>query len=174
VLATATSDSKAIRKHEELLSTNASTKQEQRARSRWQWQRRSQAGGGGSSVRPLLASGFCSPAAKISKPAAQKSTQQQQALTSCTLTQAPSTKHRAPSTEQAGERSSVRPLVWVSPLLASGSWLHGLWLLPRASPAANISGSAAQSRWAMGVCSVQEDHPPPRPLPPGRGAEQVV
>jgi hypothetical protein len=41
----------------------------------------------------LLAS--ASPAAKISKPAAQKSTQQQQALT-----QAPSTNHRAAEQEQ--------------------------------------------------------------------------
>ena len=75
----------------------------------------------------------------------------------------------------AAQCSQIRPLGWVSPLLASGSWLHGLWaLLPRASPAAKISGPAAQSRWAMGVHSVQEDHPPPRTPPPGRGAEQVV
>jgi hypothetical protein len=48
--------------------------------------------------RPLLAQcGAVSPAAKISEPAAQKSTKQQQALTSCTLTQAPSTKHQAQS-----------------------------------------------------------------------------
>jgi hypothetical protein len=50
--------------------------------------------------------------------------------TNCALTQAPS--HQAEQ-EQAGS-SSVRPPGWVSPLLASGSWFRGLWLLPRASP----------------------------------------
>jgi hypothetical protein len=73
--------------------------------------------------------------------------------TNCALTQAPS--HQAEQ-EQAGS-SSVRPPGWVSPLLASGSWLHGLWLLPRASPAAKISGTAAQS---MGDGSVQGEHHP--------------
>jgi hypothetical protein len=86
----------------------------------------------------------------------------------CALTQAPS--HQAEQ-EQAGS-SSVRPPGWVLPLLASGSWLRGLWLLPRASPAAKISGPAAQS---MGDGSAQGEHhrttPPPSASPPGWAGE---
>jgi hypothetical protein len=74
--------------------------------SRQQWQRRAQ-----SSVGPLLAS--ASPAANISGPAAQKSTQQQQALTSCTL---------CIITNDVSEQKS-------KPVAASQS--GRFWLLPR-------------------------------------------
>jgi hypothetical protein len=84
-----------------------------------------QAGGSGgaaaamvaqSSVGPLLAS--ASPAANISGPAAQKSTQQQQALTSCTVI-----------TNNASEQKSKPVWRWQLSQAASG-----FWLLPRRPP----------------------------------------
>ena len=140
------------------------TQQSKRA-SRWQLS---------SSVRPLLAS--ASPAAKISGPAAQKSTQQQQALTRCAPTQTPSTNHRARARASRWAQLSALKSgrAWLG-LAASGFWLLASWPLGAFASCltgrqnfwacgaidgrwvAKISGPAAQSRWAMGVHSVQEE-----------------
>ena len=143
------------------------TQQSKRA-SRWQLS---------SSVRPLLAS--ASPAANTSGPAAQKSTQQYQALTSCAPTQAPSTSHRAKagvsrwaqlSALKSGRLAGSRRFWLLAPgFMASGRFC----LVPHRPPKFLGLRRNRDGRWECTVYR-QEDHPPPRTLPPGRGAEQVV
>jgi hypothetical protein len=94
-------------------------------------------------------------AAKISEPAAQN-TQPQQAPT------------QAPSTKQSNSKpgAAQRQAAWLG-LAASGFWLLASWPLASASPAAKISGPAAQSMaMAMG-----DAHPSSLPLLPlGQGS----